>query len=192
MRFSERIRNFKGTCAYAERTSFPFFPAFGKIHPISDMRLVLTFLIAITAAWLAAGCSTPRNGSQRLASIIVDNRSPEQIEASLVKVYESHGYSLKRKDDELVFEKPGTVMNTLAYGDWYNGGVWERIEVFQREIGPGRTLVDCDDYMVQEPEDPFFQKVRQVHKTRRRNCQKLLDAVSHDLASQPASPPANR
>ena len=156
------------------------------------MRPALSWLIAVAAAGLATGCSTTKNGSQRLASIIVENRSREQIEGSLVKIYESHAYRLKRKDDKLIFEKPGTVMNALAYGDWYSGGVWERIEVFQRELEPRRTLVDCDAYMVQEPDDPFFQRVRQVYKTRRRHCQKLLDAVSQDLARQPASPPGNR
>ena len=156
------------------------------------MRPAISLSVALAAAWLAAGCSTPKTGSQRLASIIVENRSPAQIEASLVQIYESHAYRLKRKADKLIFEKPGTAMNSLIYGDWYSGGVWERIEVFQRELEPGRTLVDCDAYMVQEVDDPFFQKVHQVYKTRRGHCQKLLEAVSQDLAKQPATAPENR
>jgi hypothetical protein len=164
-----------------------------KLAALIKTRPTSLCWITLAVACLLSGCSsTPPNktGSHRLASIIVENRSADQIDASLVKVYESHAFHLRRKDDNLIFEKPGTIMNTLAYGDWYGGAVWERIVIYQTELEPGRTLVDCDAFMVQEPDDPLFQKVRQVYGSRRSNCQELLDAVSQDLAKQPATLPA--
>lgn len=81
----------------------------------------------------------------------------------------------------MVFEKKGTFMNGMVYGDWYSGGVWERVKVFHQEIEPGRTLVECDAYMVQEHDDPFFQSERKPYKTRRHLYQKLLNEVAVGL-----------
>src|SRR3954469_12517936 len=98
------------------------------------MRAV--FSIALLAAVFAAGCSTPKNktGSPRLASIIVVDRSPEQIDGALLKVFQSHGYTVRHRDEKLMFEKPGTLSEGLFHGDWYSGAVTERIQVFQREL----------------------------------------------------------
>lgn len=84
----------------------------------------------------------------------------------------------------MVFEKKGTFMNGLVYGDWYSGGVWDRVKVYVAEIGPGNMLVDCDAFMVQEHDDPFFQSERKPYKTRRHLYQKLLDEVAVDLKRQ--------
>ena len=42
-------------------------------------------------------------------------------------------------------------------------------------------LVDCDAYMVQEHDDPFFQSERKPYTTRRRVYQKLLEEVAKEL-----------
>jgi hypothetical protein len=73
----------------------------------------------------------------------------------------------------------------VGYGDIYSGGVWERVEVYQTELESDRTLVDCDGFMVQEHDDPLFQKSRPAFKSRWSNYQKLLDAVSKDLDEPP-------
>ena len=142
--------------------------------------------LALSATVLVTGCRSP-NGpvSNRMASIVVTNRSADQIEAAIQAVFEKHAYEAgKSEEDELVFEKQGTFMNGLVYGDWYSGGVWERIRVYQRELRPVETVVECDAYMVQEREDPLFQKERKEFKTRRGHCQKLLDEVAKDLMSK--------
>lgn len=72
-------------------------------------------------------------------------------------------------------------MNGLVYGDWYSGGVWDRVKVYVGEIAPGSILVDCDAFMVQEHDDPFFQSERKPYKTRRHLYQKLLDEVAVEL-----------
>jgi hypothetical protein len=74
-------------------------------------------------------------------------------------------------------------MNGLVYGDWYSGGVWERIKVYQRELRPAETVVECDGYMVQEREDPLFQKEKREYNTKRGHCQKLLNEVAKELMS---------
>jgi hypothetical protein len=142
--------------------------------------------LGLAAAILATGCRSPNGAvSNRMASIIVTNRSSEQVEAAVKAVFEKHAYETGRsEEDELVFEKHGTFMNGLVYGDWYSGGVWERIKVYQRELRPTETVVECDAYMVQEREDPLFQKEKKEYKTRKGHCQKLLKEVAKDLISR--------
>jgi hypothetical protein len=77
-------------------------------------------------------------------------------------------------------------MSGMVYGDWYSGGVWERIKVQQRELDSARTVVECDGYMVQEHEDPLFQNEIKEHKTKRGHLQKLLNEVALELKHPPA------
>jgi hypothetical protein len=159
------------------------------MNPIITLarRLPVCLLpLALSAAVLATGCRSPKGQvSNRMASIIVTNRSSEQIGAAIQAVFEKHEYEEgKSEEDELVFEKKGSFMNGLVYGDWYSGGVWERIRVYQRELRPVETVVECDAYMVQQREDPLFQKERKEYKTRRGHCQKLLNEVAKDLLSK--------
>jgi hypothetical protein len=147
------------------------------------MRAFVLVLLGVLAGSIL-GCSTPPpvTGSHRLASVLLDERSSDRIEGAVEKVFKRESFELARRvDAKLVFERPGTFMNSLAYGDWYNGGVSERVEVFQKEVESNQTLLDCNAFMVQEPEDPFFEKVRPVSKGRRGRYQKLLEAVAEEL-----------
>jgi len=148
-------------------------------------RIALIFVVLAFFASVAVGCkSTPKTPSNRLASVIITNRMPDEIEAATRTVFEKHDYELSPRRDgggAMVFEKQGTTMNGLVYGDWYSGGVWERVKVYHIEMEPGSTLVDCDAYMVQEHDDPFFQSERKPYTTRRHVYQKLLDEVAKEL-----------
>jgi len=73
-------------------------------------------------------------------------------------------------------------MNGLLYGDWYSGGVWDRVKVYISQLEPGSILVDCDAYMVQEHDDPFFQSERTPYKTRRHVYQNLLNEGAAELS----------
>jgi hypothetical protein len=144
------------------------------------------FLNVLILGLLASGCSTPHrdiSGSTRSASVIIGHRSPEQIDASIHKIFARHGYEAKYRDHNLMFDRRGSLWDAILFGEWYGGGVWERILVFQREVEPGRALVDCDAFIVQEPEDPFFQSVHPVY--RHNKCQKLLDEAGEDLRKAP-------
>jgi len=150
------------------------------------MTLGRALLLLISLGLLTPGCkSPPKSPSNRLASVTVKDGTNKQIEAAIRAVFEKHGYELstKREAGALVFEKKGTFMNGLIYGDWYSGGVWERVNVYYGEPEPGRTVVECDAYMVQEPDDPLFQTERKAYKTRRHIYQKLLEEVAAELNS---------
>jgi hypothetical protein len=149
---------------------------------------ICLLLLATAAGLLTTGCrSTEPKVSTRMASIIATNQSSEQIEAAIRSVFKSHGYQEEKGEkDEIVFQKPGSFMNGLVYSDWYDGGVWERIKIYQRELRPAQTVVECDGYMVSEHDDPLFQKEKKQYGTKKHHCQKLLDEVAQVLKSPTA------
>jgi hypothetical protein len=140
-------------------------------------------LFAIAAVVLAAGCRSPNPAiSRRMAAIVITNQPSEHIEAAIRTVFKRNGYEEgKGEDDEIVFQKPGSMMSGVVYSDWFNGGVWERIKIYQRELPPTETVVECDGYMVSGHEDPLFQKEKREYGTKKGHCQKLLNEVAEEL-----------
>ncbi len=150
--------------------------------------LPLTALLAL----LATACHTTSNDpSTRAAFVVVTNQPRAAIEAATKTVFLSHGFDVEKpKADELVFIKKSSAMSSFLYGSWYDGAVWMRIKVYQKELEPGHTLLDCDVYRVQEQDDPLFQTEQKVsgHKAA---YQDLLDEVAKTLTSKgPVGVPA--
>jgi hypothetical protein len=140
-------------------------------------------LAALSALPLTTGChSTKHAVSGRMAYVIVTNHPSERIEAAVRKVFKKHAYEeSKGGADELDFQRPVSFMNGLVYGDLYSGGVWERVKVYQRELDPERTIVECDGYFVQEHDDPLFQKEKPEYKTKQGHLHGLMKEVAREL-----------
>ena len=140
-------------------------------------------LFSVAALLLAAGCRSPDPAiSHRMAAIVVTNQPSEHIEAAIRTVFKRNGYEEgKAEDDQFVFQRPGSMMSGMVYSDWFNGGVWERIKIYQRDLTPTEIVVECDGYMVSEHEDPLFQKEKKEYATKNAHCQKLLNEVAQEL-----------
>ena len=140
------------------------------------------FLPLLLLAW--AGCRThPNTPSSRLASILITNRPVAQVEAVTEAVFKEHSYQTTRsKASELIFEKEGTGMNTLVYGDWSSKKVWVRVKVYLHELSSvDQVLLDCDAYMVGEHGDLHFEEEHKLTSVHRGRFQDLLDEVSQRL-----------
>jgi hypothetical protein len=82
----------------------------------------------------------------------------------------------------LVFEKEGTGMNTLVYGDWSPGKVWIRVKVFLHDLSSAQqVLLECDAYMVGQRGDPHFEEEHKLTSIHRGRYQDLLDEISRRL-----------
>jgi hypothetical protein len=147
------------------------------------VRISVMFLPVLAATVLLTGCATNKTAeSNRMASIVVTNMSSGQIEAAVNAVFKKHAFEEGRSEgEELVFQRQGSVMSGIVYGDWYSGGVWERIKIYQRELDDARTVVECDGYMVQEHDDPMFQKEKKEFRTKKGHLQDLLNEVAQEL-----------
>jgi len=134
----------------------------------------------LVCALCGGGCASSQAqklGSHRIAAVIIKDSSPGTIIASAKDVFDAHGFDwVPEEDNEMVFQKPASGMHSMAYGDWFSGPVWARARLYMNEVRSGEALLDCDVYMVQEPDDPLFQKERLVHASKK-EFQKLLDEV---------------
>ena len=158
-------------------------------QPVSAFRLSCVSALLLLA-FLFCGCaSEPKKlGSTRVAAVLIKNASPETIKSSIDAVFTKHGFEAGGDDEkDIVFEKKATAMNAFVYGDWYSGTVWARVRLFLTPRAPDETLLDCDIYMVQSPEDPLFQTERKV-RARKSELQKLLDEVKADAESHAKRP----
>src|SRR5437899_9843293 len=121
------------------------------MHISAARRRFLIFLPFLLLAW--AGCrSHPSTSSSRLASVLITNHPVIQVEAVTEAVFREHGYqTIRPKTSQLAFEKEGTMMNTVVYGDWSSTKVWVRVKVYLHELtSVQQVLLECDAYMVGE------------------------------------------
>ena len=149
--------------------------------PIQRRGVPRFCLLGVCVVLAAAGChsthtSTP---STRLASVIVKDRSMAQVESATEAVFQGHAYQAARPGSaDLVFEKEGSSMNTLMYGDWTPGKVWVRVKVYLRQLSaPNEILLECDAFMVNNHGDVRFEEEFKLTKMRRGTYQDLLEEV---------------
>jgi hypothetical protein len=145
-------------------------------------RRALLFLPFLVLAWV--GCrSHPATPSSRLASVLITNHPVMQVETATEEVFTQHGYQTGRsKTSRLVFEKEGTGMNTLVYGDWSTKKVWVRVKVYVHDLtSVQQVLLECDAFMVAEHGDPHFEEEHKLTGVHRGRFQDLLDEVSQRL-----------
>jgi len=155
--------------------------AMNRIHT----RLALLLFKVVLIPALFAGCQSPHVlEPERAGAIIITNHAPEQISAATKETFQLHQFDQTRSDGpELVFQKMGTFMDAVLTSDWASGPAWVRVRVFQRPLDAERTLLDCDVYMVQQPEDPLFQQERKL-RGRKQQYQALLDEIAENLNHQ--------
>lgn len=164
-----------------------------KIPFFNPLTVALLLLPGFLAGILGSGCAAANPGiSNRMASIIVTNHPSRDIDAALRTVFEKHEYVEGRSTENvLIYEKPASFMSGVIYSDWYSGGVWERIKIYQRELDDSRTVVESDGYMVKEHDDPLFSEEKREYKTKRAHIQKLMDETALELANPTAPPTTN-
>ena len=148
-------------------------------HDSTRLLLLAPFLVLISA-----GCQSPHStSSPYLAAVMIKDKSVAQVEAVTQAVFEDHGYQRVRVNSaELVFDKEGTGMNTLVYGDWSTKKIWVRVKVFLHELKPERQLrLACDAFMVGEHGDPRFEEEHKLTSIHRGRYQDLLEKVTQRL-----------
>ena len=149
-----------------------------------DGRHARVSLFGLLVILMLSGCSsTPRTPSNRLAAVIIKDHPITQVNSVAQTVFKEHGFQVARQEPgEIVFEKEGSNMDTLVYGDWSEKKVWVRVKAFLRVMRPTEeVLLDCDAYMVIDLGDPRFEEPHKLTKVHRKHYQELLDEVSRRL-----------
>ena len=81
-----------------------------------------------------------------------------------------------------MFEKPGSRMNDVAYGGWFEDSVWVRVKVALTRYGTSSHLVGCDAFIVHHRGDAVFEEEQKLYKVSKGPYQKLLNEIKAHLA----------
>jgi hypothetical protein len=134
-------------------------------------------------AMLTPGCQSSHGwSSDRKASVMIANRSREEIMTATRDIFREHSYQILRNGpDEYVFEKRGSSMDTVVYGDLSGEPVWVRVKLVLHEHSPSETLVECDAYIIRGHGNSFFEEEQKLPKYKHGPYQELLDQIKTRL-----------
>lgn len=147
---------------------------------LGAMKVHLLFLLAALALPLTGCKTTGAAQSSRLASVVIKGRSKAEITQAAQHMFEDNGYlAAPLKSADLVFEKQGSGMKNLLYGDWSGKPVWVRVKLYFRDLGSEGILLEGDAFLVLERGDPHFEEERKVRRAS--TYQELLNKVKQRL-----------
>lgn len=135
-------------------------------------------------AWLTTGCQSFKSAPDDcLASVVVSNRTPAEINTAVLGVFRRNSFQGgQTSSGHYRFERAGSTMNRLAYGDLFGAGVAVRVLVSVTPMpGTVSTRISCNAEIVQDPGDPIVEDSYKVKKFQKKPYQDLLDEVANRL-----------
>lgn len=150
----------------------------------------LPVLLAVClGALLGAGCSsTGKSEPVHFASVRIQGQAPERVSDVATEVFLEHRYKVTRKGwAHLTFEKEGSTMNNIAYGNWMGGGVWVRVKVSVEEVLAGTCDLKCEAFLVRNRGESLEEEIR-IKKLHSGQYQELLDEVAARFKGAMAKP----
>jgi hypothetical protein len=157
-----------------------------------SMRLGgLLFLGLVCGTLAGAGCrSTGQPVSGQFASVDLQGHTPAQIRAAATQIFQLNGYQVTQTTrTNLVFEKKGSGMNSVTYGNWTEA-VWVRVRASIVPISEIGYRLQCDAFMVRDRGGATEEEVRLKH-FQNGPYQELLDKVGRQLNPGEAPPKSN-
>lgn len=128
------------------------------------------------------GCqSLSAPDSASFASVKIGGHTVEEVQATVVKIFQSEGYRATTSADGLLFEREGSRWEEIAYGSNVgNSKVINRVRAQVVELGGGVCRLQCTAYVVRDAATSIEDEV-QLLRPRRGYYQGLLDQVVQNL-----------
>jgi hypothetical protein len=132
---------------------------------------------------LCVGCSsTPKPDSDPLAYVEIHGQPHEKVADMAAQVFHDHGYTVTRNGwAHLVFEKQGSTMNDIAYGDWLDGRLWVRVKVSVVEVSPNTCRLECEAFLLRGRGHALEEEIR-INKLHSHKYHQLLKEVAKRLS----------
>jgi arylsulfatase A-like enzyme len=149
---------------------------------------VLAFLCALCLGVAAGtGCASSGKGAPaEVAAVNIQDHTPKEIGQAAAEVFREHGYTVAHQDKtHLTFEKQGSKMNNLVYGDWMPGSsVWLRVQASISPVNETTFHLQCDAHLISGKGETTEETVKFAHVSTA-PIQALLDEVARRLREQP-------
>jgi hypothetical protein len=163
-----------------------FFRSFSRSVTPAPRALLPGLLTLLCAALVSGGCSLGKPASASFASVVIANRSVEEIQRTAMSVFQGDGYSaIPGSGNTLVFEKEGTRADSLAYNGvvdtHYGAQTVVRFRTDIVDLGGGSLRLQGQAFMVRNANDAFFEDENRLSNFRSGPYQKLLDEVAKRL-----------
>jgi hypothetical protein len=154
-----------------------FLSACGRAVHAAWMSLALVLVLA------GFGCQSFNSPpSTDLASVKIQNRSLQEIQTVTVAVFKDHYFEEgPASPGRLVFTRPGSKWNDVAYGDFMDEKVIIRVEVTIVPQDPVLTIVACNAQVVSNAGDDVLEEDNSVHKFQKGPYQDLLNEIQTRL-----------
>jgi hypothetical protein len=148
---------------------------------INFLRLAGIFICAGLTI-LFTGCQST-SGSRHMASVMIPDRTAEEIRRTTVEVFRADGYhDIAPTPGAMTFEKTGTGWNQAAYGGWTDAKpVTVRVKAGVETQPDGANRLWCDAYMVGDAGHSLFEEEHKLTKMRRGPYKDLLEKVAEQL-----------
>jgi hypothetical protein len=146
----------------------------------------LTTLLSLALVTLAVtGCSLGKPASASFASVIIPNRSADEIRTATLAVFREDGYTAYSSGSGLVFDKEGSRLDTISRDGLVAAQAGAvtliRVKVEVVALGPDSHRLQGHAFMVSGAGDSFFEDEHKLADFRGGPYQKLLDEVAKRL-----------
>jgi hypothetical protein len=135
------------------------------------------------------GCKSSKGpGSSSHAAVTITGRSEEDIARVTKEVFSENGFSFKLvRKDTLVFERPGSFGDTLAWGGIDGKGVVVRAKVQMQGLPDGSRLLECNVFAVRDAGDRIFETESRDGMSSKSPYRKMLEEVQKRLEGAAAT-----
>lgn len=140
--------------------------------------LVIGCLLGLTGA----GCkSTDKPETAQFASVEIRGRTPQQIRAATADVMREHGYKAATGNvSTIVFEKEGSTMNNIAYGNWMGGGIATRAKISLVPVTDDMFRLECHAFLVRSKGEAVEEEIT-IKGIHRGQYQKMMNEIGKRL-----------
>jgi hypothetical protein len=148
------------------------------------VRTTLTASLLLSILLSFTGCGITKPAGASFASVTLKGKSFEDIRSVSAQVFQENEYRVLALQPQMVFEKEGSQMQTLAYSGVvaaHEGqGVAVRVRAQMVSMGPDTLRLQCQAYVVRSPHT-FFEEEQRLPNRKGWDYQMLLNKVASRL-----------
>lgn len=165
-------------------------PTSQGIDILSFLRVRGIILILGIAFLAGVGCQRLKESTPNVvATATIRSGSLGAVSNAMDAVFAKHEFKggLTAKG-QYTFQRPGSTMSKIVYGDWIERKTVIKVVVTVREPDPGQFSLSCDARMVSAPGDSVFEEDFKASKSVRKECQEMLSEIQTTINQPPATP----
>ena len=155
-------------------------------YRISSSALRVTLALSLLLFGALAGCKSGKPGSASFASVVIHNRTAEEIQNTAGQVFREDGYAGGPVGgNRMVFQREASRWTTISRQGFvaaHEGArTYERVRAELVDLGGGSHRLQCEAFVVTGNGDSFFEE--EIRKTNIRSgpYQSLLNKVAKKL-----------